>query len=85
MLAECISWQIHFRSQSNISSLVRVSNPSRQIHVQSFKPFHVICLFLYPLATREPRGFFYVLTQPEITCSKLAIEILEQGVKYVHS
>ena len=25
-----------------------------------------------------------LITQPEITCSKLAIEILEQGVKYVH-
>ena len=25
------------------------------------------------------------LTQPAITCSKLAIEILEQGVKYIQS
>ena len=25
------------------------------------------------------------LTQPEITCSKLTIETLEQGVKYVQS
>ena len=28
---------------------------------------------------------FEVVTQPAITCSKLTIEILEQGVKYVQS
>ena len=26
-----------------------------------------------------------IVTQPEITCSKLAIETLEQGVKYAQS
>ena len=28
---------------------------------------------------------FILLTQPAITCSKLTIETLEQGVKYVQS
>ena len=28
---------------------------------------------------------FHATTQPEITCSKLTMETLEQGVKYVQS
>ena len=31
------------------------------------------------------QGNFATLTQPAITCSKLTIETLEQGVKYVQS
>ena len=30
-------------------------------------------------------AFFLIRTQPTITCSKLRIETLEQGVKYVQS
>ena len=30
-------------------------------------------------------GIIQAYTQPTITCSKLTIEILEQGVKYVQS
>ena len=33
----------------------------------------------------EPSITFSERTQPEITCSKLTIETLEQGVKYVQS
>ena len=31
------------------------------------------------------QGILYVDTQPAFTCSKLTIETLEQGVKYVQS
>ena len=31
------------------------------------------------------RGFEQTISQPAITCSKLTIETLEQGVKYVQS
>ena len=37
------------------------------------------------LSTSLDIGFDTLLTQPAITCSKLAIETLEQGVKYVQS
>ena len=59
--------------------------------------FHVITIFLdgdisknYLLevfvTSRKP-GFkdFEECTQPAITCSKLTVETLEQGVKYVQS
>ena len=32
-----------------------------------------------------PDSFRFISAQPEITCSKLTIETLEQGVKYVQS
>ena len=33
----------------------------------------------------NPTGTTFELTQPAFTCSKLTIETLEQGVKYVQS
>ena len=33
----------------------------------------------------EPNSIYIVSTQPAFTCSKLTIETLEQGVKYVQS
>ena len=38
-----------------------------------------------PLITPKYRKFLPSVTQPEIACSKLAIETLEQDVKYVQS
>ena len=40
---------------------------------------------LYPLKIQKRRALDYVASQPAITCSKLTIEALEQGVKYVQS
>ena len=40
------------------------------------------------LSSGSPEDFYYwqwTNTVPEITCSKLTIEILKQGVKYVQS
>ena len=37
-----------------------------------------------PWLTRKKR-LFGIISQPAITCSKLTIETLEQGVKYVQS
>ena len=39
-----------------------------------------LCLYCEPLPFK-----INVRTQPAITCSKLTIETLEQGVKYVQS
>ena len=43
--------------------------------------------FLYGLKTSKKWVFcrFQLVSQPEFTCSKLSIETLEQGVKYVES
>ena len=38
----------------------------------------------YQLQAQKP-SYILVLTQPAFTCSKLTIETLEQGVKYVQS
>ena len=46
-----------------------------QVKVESVKQF-VIVTWIY---------LGVVSTQPAITCSKLTIEILEQGLKYVQS
>ena len=35
--------------------------------------------------TKSRKASYKVLSQPAITCSKLTIETLEQGVKYVQS
>ena len=44
-------------------------------------PYYATGLFLYlPENIRKPLVFW---SQPAITCSKLTIELLEQGVKYV--
>ena len=34
---------------------------------------------------RQQEKYFYALTPPAITCSKLTIKTLEQDVKYVQS
>ena len=39
--------------------------------------------FLVPIT--KVLDFYLFITQPAITCSKLTIETLEQGVKYVQS
>ena len=43
--------------------------------------------FLYMYFSKTMQTFYDLLfiTQPAITCSKLTIETLEQGVKYVQS
>ena len=48
--------------------------------------FYIIFLVTKKLAFESSLYlYFYVLTQPAFTCSKLTIETLEQGVKYVQS
>ena len=77
------------------------SEPAIQEHVHwgvemyvcvCFNPFHATALFLYPLKMSENpwlsnfyRGFRKIAVPVGITCSKLTIETLEQGVKYVQS
>ena len=54
---------------------------SRPYHVKGRLPQIVLGPFLNTLA----KMFDIILTQPAITCSKLTIETLEQGLKYVQS
>ena len=42
-------------------------------------------LAINKLWTAGDGGFLFLLRQSAITCSKLTIEILEQGVEYVQS
>ena len=58
------------------------------------KIFGLISTFLTPILNRVDSMNYVVnnvnfleqiLTQPAITCSKLTIELLEQGLKYVQS
>ena len=48
--------------------------------------FHAFLLDIEIINPRHGVEFNIILpTKPEITCSKLTIETLEQGVKYVQS
>ena len=38
-----------------------------------------------PFKTMMRNSFLPIISQPAVTCSKLTIETLEQGVKYVQS
>ena len=50
-----------------------------------FEPRENAKIFYSDLATSLMKNHQLHLTQPAITCSKLTIETLEQGVKYVQS
>ena len=60
------------------------------VFIVSFEPFSYIVLVIpllalnnLILAGKVPLSMLYI--QPAITCSKLKIETLEQGAKYVQS
>ena len=68
----------HHHMRSNLTLSINMKNK------QIFNKRETSCLVVYD------KGFTSQLcllatTQPAITCSKLAIETLEQGVKYVQS
>ena len=51
--------------------------------------YHMECKILFSFKnsklSKQSVGSLSITTQPAFTCSKLTIEILEQGVKYVQS
>ena len=52
------------------------------VHVKKMASFH--CSF-FPYSIQKQANPEQEITQLTITCSKLTIEVLEQGVKYVAS
>ena len=52
------------------------------VHVKKMASF--LCSFL-PYSIQKQANPEQEITQPTITCSKLTIEALEQGVKYAQS
>ena len=74
-----------YKKFSNSIHVIKTPFP----HFKLFKFEYPLLLIIYPSPFFEMEAnktaIFLKLTQPEFTCSKLAIEAPKQGMKYVES
>ena len=74
-----VKYSIRFQNQSSILETKALFN------LETKKGDNDAETYSEPCETSKMQVFVKTVTQPAITCSKLTIEILEQGVKYVPS